>query len=1058
MSEAIKGAAEIAGAATMGLGAFFDPALLANPMYLKAMEGLVVAGVASEAGAIASALGSKSGIGITTRTPAALRQIVRGVQRVGGNIVYCSTTGSTHRQYNMIIVLATHTCESIENLYLDGRQVVWDTSTSYNQTVGSYNFGGNAVNENFVGPNGVQYNFGGLVFAAAFYGNQNSNPTVVDGVWVGPNNQAGFCSGLQANDPTWSPTTVTVDGQSATNTPYLAGCTYIYLKIEADSGTFPQFPEIRVTLHGKNDIYDPRTGAKGYSANWALNMADAIMDPTWGLGDNAVNMDQLIAAANVCDELVPCAAGQEVRYALNMHNDTSAGPGDAIDRMMASAAGRLSWIGGEWYIWPAYWQGASFAFDQNSLLDDIRWAGKRKLSELINRVTGTYTAPNYPYNVAGNLYDSNGFWNGETQNNFPFSFQPTNFPMYACDELHGYDEDVYLVADTPNQGAYNAATDYAAGTVVISGGVPWQALQATTGNAPAPGSVYWAPAGVYLPREIQLEDVLSISQVQRIAKIVMLRNRQQGSGTLVMSAAALAMQPIDVMQFDLPAMGWTNKLFEVAGEPGQKFKIRYAVPPSAGSDEEEQVPALFIEVPVNETDASVYEWDDTTEELTPYDAPAFSGATQIYQVAPPTSAAATSNLETALVQPDGAVTPRIELTWTEPVDTYVVNGGSIEIQMCAHGSSAWQDVLWLGGHTTIAFLGNVIIGSSYDLRLRSLRPSGAASAWVELDNIVIGTALSAAGLTPVAPSTTLTTNTVPPAPGSSLIAVNPFVASIGGLSANCLTAGAVVLSGLTPNQLYYVYYVDPTFAGGAITPIATLNTADFESKPGYWLIGPIQTPPYNPANNPCYYPSAASNLGQWGAYGVLLPPNVDPSTYLTVYALNAPTVYGGAGAGYGEVLLGGFASVPAIAGQALYVSASGGENVAYGTTSPWGAITASIGGGAKPAGQLGTMSGGWAWGANRPYTQWETFTEGSITYLVVTAYTSGASFGAADIANTCVLLAGGESSINGIYSVPLPTGISLSAVSLDFIINTPPPGDQFDSSSVQIKVNSVYIQ
>ncbi len=550
MSKALQatfGAAEIAGGAALAIFTGGTAAALG--------VALIAAGVTTEAGVIAQALGSKSGLGITTRTPAALRQIIRGVQRVGGTIVYCSTTGSTNRQYNMIIALATHEIESIENLYLDGRQVYWKVGGSgigdeCNVTFpDGINFGGNADGNNHTGQNGDQYNFGGLVFCEAFRGNQTSSPSVTGGVL---NPTGGYCTALNANDPTWAPSTgvvgqtaqgtatqgggavtllglsnpgegyadgpvgVSIDdatgpgtGASATavasggriisltrvsgghgyvdpvvtfdppatvsNIPYLAGCAYVYLKIEADAGTFPEFPEIRFTIHGKNDIWDPRTSTRGFTTNWALHVADVISDPTWGLGDVSVNQDQLIAAANVCDEQVVCAAGEEAQYSLHMHYDTSTAPGDVLDQMMTAAAGRLSRIGGEWYIWPAYFQGSSFTFDENSLLDKVQWEGRKPLSELCNRVTGTYIAPTFPYNLAGNLYDSNGYFNGVTQNNFPFSFQPTNYPMYAADALHGYGEDVYLIADTPNQGSWSSGPAYAAAAVVIYGGVPWQA-------------------------------------------------------------------------------------------------------------------------------------------------------------------------------------------------------------------------------------------------------------------------------------------------------------------------------------------------------------------------------------------------------------------------------------------------------------------------------------------------------------------------------------------------------------------------------------------------------
>ncbi len=203
------------------------------------------------------------------------------------------------------------------------------------------------------------------------------------------------------------------------------------------------------------------------------------------------------------------------------------------------------------------------------------------------------------------------------------------------------------------------------------------------------------------------------------------------------------LQPVDVIEFNLPALSWTNKLLEIAGNAGQKFKIRFAEPPGAESGD--SAPALFVELPVNETDPSVYEWDPYFEELNPYDIPAVSGGVGRYIVAPPTSVAATSDLSTSLVQPNGTVIPRIELTWTEPADVFVQNGGSIEIQMCAHSSAAWQDVLLLGNQYAVAFLGNVVSGNAYDLRIRSVRSTGATSVWVEIDNVVCGFALGATG-------------------------------------------------------------------------------------------------------------------------------------------------------------------------------------------------------------------------------------------------------------------------------------------------------------------------
>src|SRR5579885_2382488 len=607
MSKAIEGAAMLGGAVVLGAAAFLDPALVATGWWEKAMASLVMGGISMEAGAIAEALTQNRGMNITTRQPASFRQIIYGVQRVGGVVVYRSTTGSHHDQYNYVIVIATHVIDAIENLYLDGRQVHWEVGSTGNTTRNGVNFGGSAGGGRLIGPNGQHYNFDTLVYCEARFGDQTAGDVI---------------GGLTANDPNWA--------ASSSGSPYLGGCAYVYLKVEYDAAMFPGEPEIRFTVRGKNNIFDPRTNTTGFTSNWALCVADAITDPVWGLGDNTVNQDQLIAAANVCDEQVALANGStEARYALHWHYDTSLAPGDAINQMMPAAAGRLSRIGGEWYIWPAYWQGPAFAFDESILADKITWNPKRKFSELFNRVTGTYIAPNYPYNVAGNLYDSNGWYNGEIQNNWPFAFQPTNYPQYAADVLHGYAADQYLAED----------------------------------------------GGIQLPKEIVQSGVLSVTQAQRVAKIFLMRNRQQGRGTFPMKLAAWQMIPTSVMTFNFPAESWSNKILEI---DRMAFKIE--------RENDQGAPRLYVEASVIETDSLVYEWS-VTEELTVYDVPAAPSQAP-YTPEPPTEMTLDSGADTALTSIEGIVTPRVLVSWTAPLDILVIQ---IQVQYRPSGMTNWTD-------------------------------------------------------------------------------------------------------------------------------------------------------------------------------------------------------------------------------------------------------------------------------------------------------------------------------------------------------------------------------
>ena len=945
MSKAIMGAAMLAGAvldgAAMFLMASSGVGLGALPLMTHLMEALVIGGVGMEAGAIADALTQNRAMGITTRQPAAFRQIIYGEQRVGGVMVYESTTGSHRDQYNMIIVLATHEIDSIVNLYLDGRQVMWNTSSQYNTTRNGVNFGGDAGGGQFVGPGGNDYNFDTLVHCEARFGDQADGDVM---------------PGMTANDPNWTAT--------AQGAPYLGGCAYVYLKIEYDTAMFPQFPEIKFTVRGKNNINDPRLtsdytpptvlarptvltngwagnaqqaeyeegvnqgfnwgfnseatpgynnpqlacdsdlttsasisfqhthqyagciwsfpaltgtapstlylnvnsmvnpyGYTGRSAgiwfstdggtswtqiydtpshaqawdsieltptmdtsqlqvmaftdahddmahyvydiqlatgqqlngneangifttNWALIIADILEDDQWGLGDvGSVNQDQLVAAANVCDEQVQLASGQsEAQWTTNWHYDTGTGPGDVLQTMMYAAAGRLSRIGGEWYVWPSYWQGPTFSFGPSAVTGDIKWTPFRKQRELFNRVNGTYIAANFPYNVAGNLYDSNGWFDGTTQNNFPFAFQPTNYPQYACDVLHGYTSDVFLAQD----------------------------------------------GGVQLPKEIVQSCVLSVAQAQRAAKVILMRNRQQGTGILKMGLSAWQMQPLDVMLMTFPQQSWDEEQFEIAST---KFTIEDG---SNGA-----APSIHYEVGFQQTSESVYEWS-TSEELSVYDVPSNPTSGPSYIVPPPTNVTAASNNSTALVGADGSVTPRILLSWLSAPDASVTQ---YNIQYQAQGAASWTAAPPASASQTSAFIAGVVNGTTYNVQIQAQRANGAASVWVQ------------ATVTVVAPNSSINTYTNNPSldltnPTATSIAMGAVAVTFGNATVN-YSARTFTIPTPTVPTWYYVTIADPTQQGETSpTLTATCQTAStLVGIQGNTYIGAIQVLPAGGSTN-----------------------------------------------------------------------------------------------------------------------------------------------------------------------------------------------------------------
>lgn len=793
MSKAIQGAAMLAGAVGMGVLAFLDPALVASPLYDKIWASLIIGGISMEASALAGALTQNRGMGITTRQAAALRQIIYGEQRVGGVAIYQSTTGSHHDQYNYIIVVAGHEVDSFVNLYLDGRQVYWKGSGAGYSVRNGVGFGGIADDNTHIGPGGQHYNFGGTghsgIYCEARYGDQE------DGDVIGA---------MTANDPNWA-----ADGHG--NSPWVGGCAYIYLKIEYNQSLFPNPPEIRITVRGKNDILDPRTGLRGYSTNWALIIADVLENNLFGLEDvGSVNTDQLIAAANVCDEQVAIAiGGTESRYCLHWHYDSGTSPGDQLQTMMNAAMGRLSRIGGEWFIWPAYWQGPSFSFDESIFTGPVEWTPYRSLRELVNRVNGTYIAPNSPWNVAGNLYDANGWYDGSIANQFPFAFQPTNYPQYAQDPLHGYSQDLFLEEDSGVLGAWDSGVTYAADDAVTvspsplpaSGPIIYLSLQDDNiDHDPADDDpaapVWWVAWSNQLPLELTQTCCLSVTQAQRCAKIALLRNRQQGSGSFPMHLEAWQMQPLDVMQLTFADMGWSGKQFEITDT---RFTIQ----------EEDGASTVRFEAPVQEVDASIYDWS-TDEELSVYDVPS-NPSVAPYGPDPPSDLVLESDATTAVIGADGVNIPRILATWVAPDDARVTQ---IQIQYALDASPlTWLDAGAVDADTTSDYISGVVSGDSYLVQIRSLAANGATSIWVQAGPVTVGAPNSLQNSYSNNPAISLSQ------PDPTSIAMSEVAVTF---AATTVYYAARTITIPTPSDptWYYVTIADPTQGGETGSPLS----------------------------------------------------------------------------------------------------------------------------------------------------------------------------------------------------------------------------------------------
>lgn len=265
------------------------------------------------------------------------------------------------------------------------------------------------------------------------------------------------------------------------------------------------------------------------------------------------------------------------------------------------------------------------------------------------------------------------------------NWQTSDIPPYAQDQLHGYSFDANLAADGGDRRWY----------------------------------------------EIQLPFTISTPAAQRLAKIELMRRRQQGTGTFAFNMAMYQATALDIVEFTLPVLGWNAKLLEITAH---RFTL------NDQSDKGQSVTVLGTEIDVQEANSSIYDWDPF-EELSAQD---FQQAAlpNNSQAAPPIAVTAASNGTTTSVGADGIARTRIAVSWTAPADGYVTNGGSIQVQYRQTGTTNWISLQAVDPSVTTAYIDNVNDGQSYDVQVRSVNVAGAASPWVSAGPVVAASTIS----------------------------------------------------------------------------------------------------------------------------------------------------------------------------------------------------------------------------------------------------------------------------------------------------------------------------
>ena len=282
------------------------------------------------------------------RNPISARTIVYGKTRVSGTIVYLSTTGATNEYLHIVLTLAGHEVEAIDEVYFNDELVplVSNTPTGFYAGVARVNK-----------KRGVPGDTADADLIA-------DTASLTDGKW--------------------------------TSDHKLSGIAYLYVRLTWDAEKFPSgIPNISAVIRGKK-VLDPRTGNTGYSANAALCLRDYLTDTALGMGMTAAEVDDTAfgVAATICEEQVQILPVSPVvnenRYEANGVIVTSASPDENIGKLLSAMGGLIAYTGGRIVPYASAYRIPTVTLTEKHFVGPLNVQTRTSARDRVNSVKGVY--------------------------------------------------------------------------------------------------------------------------------------------------------------------------------------------------------------------------------------------------------------------------------------------------------------------------------------------------------------------------------------------------------------------------------------------------------------------------------------------------------------------------------------------------------------------------------------------------------------------------------------------------------------------------------------------
>ena len=612
------------------------------------------------------------GRSVMAREAASSRKIIYGRARVGGNVVYLESTGTDNKYLWLVTAVAGHEIDAFEEVWFNDKKV-WDGGV-YQSTWATP---GTSSTSPYVDIN--------------FY---TGNQTAADSDLVAASNK--WTTDHKLLDTAYMVVKLTYDAeqfsQGLPNISTIVRGKKVLHTAEVTAGNFYVGEKYKITQVGTTNfipigassntvgvVFTATNVGSGtgkaniidWSQNPALCIRDYLTDTKYGLGESLSNIlsSSVNAAVAVCNQPVDLLDNTtQARYTIDGVVDTGQSIKANIELMIGSMAGRLIYSSGYFEIHAGSYVAPSITVDESQIIGAITVQTKQTRRSAYNAVKGVFLSEEDNYVLA----------------DYPVQVSKTAAGSFVTG-------DRYKILTI-------AGTDFTAiGASANTVGLNFTATGAGSGSGTA--SLFLAEDDEQIFLDMPLPFTVNNIRAQRLARLALMRSRQQETITIPCNLSALRFTIGENINVTNTRLGYNQKVFEVVG-----YSIGF-----------ESNGEIGVNVQAIETASSVWSWGTADEEV-------FLGGGEValYDGTFTERPASISVAADSYMSEDGTFNPYFSVTWPASVDAFV-----------DHYIVEWRtgsgDYFSQATKTSPLQILNLQDGASYNVRVKAVNGLGVQS-------------------------------------------------------------------------------------------------------------------------------------------------------------------------------------------------------------------------------------------------------------------------------------------------------------------------------------------